>query len=132
MTEAIQEEVQLVPPTRDELRAKIFSSHSVKKIPVEFFGTTIELRQPVLEQIIKAQQTEDRQSAIIQTLVDYAYVPGTEVKVFEPEDVDSIKQLPFGADLLRVSNALEELTEVNFLAKSDTSKSAPTSTSSIK
>lgn len=114
--------------TRDELRAKIFAAHSVKKLPVEFFGADIELRQPILADIIKAQKSEDRESAVIQTLVDYAYVPGTDDKVFEAADAESFKVMPFGADFIRVSNALEELTEVNFLDKSATSKGGQTST----
>jgi hypothetical protein len=118
--------------TRDMLRAKIFAAHEVKKIPVDFFGVKIELRQPVLSDIIKAQGEEDRESAIIQTLVDYAYVPGTEQKVFETGDAASFKTMPFGADFLRVSKALEDLTEINFLDKSATSKKDQTSTNSTK
>lgn len=114
--------------TRDELRAKIFSDKKLNIIPVEFFGGTIELRQPALGDILKAQTNEDREAAVIETLIDYAFVPGTEEKVFEKADAASMKALPFGADFLRVTKALEELTEVNFLDKPNSSKDETIST----
>lgn len=114
---------------RDELRAKIFGNTNERNvIPVTFFGADIELRQPALEDILRAQQIENREAAIIQTLVDYAYVPGTEEKAFEDGDAESFKKMPFGADFLRVSKALETLTEVNFLDKPASSNEEKTST----
>lgn len=102
-------------PTRNEVRAKIFARKDVKKKRVDFFGTEIELWQPKLRDIIAAQESTDREASIIETLVKYAFLPGTEEHVFEEADADSLKEMPFGADFLRVSKALEELTEVNFL-----------------
>lgn len=113
---------------RDAIRGKIFATKEVTKVPVEFFGQNIELRQPLLQDILQAQNGEDRESAVIETLINYAYIPGTEEKVFESGDVAGLKKLPFGADFIRVSQALETLTEVNFLAKKDTSKDDQTST----
>ena len=54
---------------------------------------------------------------MINTLVGYAYIPGTDEKIFEDADAASLKQLPFGADLQRIMKALETLTEVNFQKK---------------
>lgn len=113
---------------RDELRAKVFAEKKLNIVPVVFFGVTIELRQPIMSDILKAQTNEDREAAIIQTLVDYAYVPGTEEKCFEDTDAAAFKTMPFGADFLRVSKALEELTEVNFLDKPASSNVEPIST----
>lgn len=115
--------------TKDDIRAGIFGvTHAKKVIPVTFFGVKIELHQPALQDILKAQQADDRESAIIQTLIDYARVPGTEEPVFEKGDIASLKAMPFGADFLRVSQALEDLTEVNFLVKPASSKNGQTST----
>ena len=113
---------------RDKLRASLLSSKTVTSIPVVFFGEKIELRQPRLEDVLAVQNNEDREVAVIETLINYAYVPGTEERVFEDGDKDTLKKMPFGADFIRVSQALETLTEVNFLDKSDTSKGDPTST----
>lgn len=114
---------------RDAIRAGIFSGKQLKSKVVDFFGSEIELRQSNFGAIIDAQSKEDRQSAILEALISQAFVPGTEEKVFEEGDFAALKELPFGADFLRVSKALEELTEVNFLDKKDTSGNAQTSTS---
>jgi hypothetical protein len=42
-------------------------------------------------------------------LMHYSYVPGTEDKVFEPADEDSIRELPFGPDLQRLFTAVNKL-----------------------
>lgn len=104
-------------PTRDELRAQIFASREVKRKVVDFFGTKIELRQPTLGDVLDARDKESNQAAVIDTLVKYAFIPKTEVRVFDDADADSFKKMPFGVDFLRVNAALEELTEVNFLDK---------------
>ena len=115
--------------TRDNIRGGIFSGKKLKIKEVEFFGQMIELRQSNFGAILDAQSQEDRQSAILEALIKNAYVPNTSERVFEDGDIDALRELPFGADFLRVSKALEELTEVNFLDKKDTSGAVPTSTS---
>jgi hypothetical protein len=104
-------------PNRNDVRAKIFAAKKNKSKEVEFFGAVIELRQPTLGDILSARDSDNRQSAVIETLVNYAYIPGTDEKVFEMADAEAFKKMPFGADFIRVSNALEELSEVNFLDK---------------
>lgn len=104
-----------VPPTRDEIRAKIFQSKVLKREIIEFFGMQIEIRQSTLTDILNAREEENGQSAVIRNLVQNAYVPKTDIKVFEDTDADSFGALPFGADFIRVSKALEKLSEVNFL-----------------
>lgn len=99
---------------RDELRAKIFAAHERKFEIVKFMGAEIELRQPKLGDIISAREEENRQAAVIKTLVTYAYVPGTDERVFEEGDADALMELPFGQDFLNVNTAIEKLTDVNF------------------
>lgn len=119
---------------RDNIRAKIFASKDFAEEVVDFFGEKIILRQPSLSQVLEVQNSEDRKSAVIDTLIKYAYVPdesgkkASAEKVFEEADNDSLLTLPFGADFLRVSNALEKLTNVNFLDKGDISSNDQTST----
>lgn len=104
-------------PTRDELRAAVFASKEVKKELIFFFGQQIELRQPRLSDIIAIQNTakeDGMQSAIVDSLIKYAYVPGTDERLFEESDTAEFLQMPFGQDLINVSDALERLTKVNF------------------
>lgn len=116
--------------TRDELRAKIFAAANTqpKIVPLTFFGADLELRQPKMRDILKAQANEDRESAVIQMLTDYAYIPGTEERAFEEGDAENLKNLPFGKDFQVLSKALEDLTEVNFLDKKPSSTVVPTTT----
>jgi hypothetical protein len=107
---------------RDRIRANTLSTKKAKRIEIEFFGEKIEIVQPKLGDIVKARDEENREAAVIETLINNAVVPGTDTRVFEDADAATLREMPFGADFLRVSKAFEELTEVNFLDKSATSK----------
>lgn len=99
---------------KSSIRAQIFKTHKPKSKVLMFFGAEIELRQPKLKDIISARENPDRQAAVVQALVDYAYVPGSDEKVFTFEDQDQLLELPFGGEFVEVSKALEELTDINF------------------
>lgn len=101
--------------TRDQIRARVFSgANKPKKKVIDFFGSQIELRQPTLSQVLDAQANDDREAAVIDMLINRAYVPNTEESVFEETDAESLKALPFTGDFVRVSNAFEDMTDVNF------------------
>jgi hypothetical protein len=114
MTTTTDETVEAMP-TRDSIRAAILGTeHKPKSKVVDFFGQKIELRQGTLGDILEARESEDRQGAVIRVLTERAFIPGTDTQVFEETDAEVLKKLPFGPDFIRVSNALEELTDVNF------------------
>lgn len=110
---------------RDELRAKLLATKRPKTIPVEFFGEKIELRQPTLGDILRARDNTDTKSAVVDILVSYAYIPGTDEKIFESGDGDALLEMPFGGDFIAVTKALETLTAVNFLAAGQSSAPTP-------
>lgn len=114
--------------TREMIRNKVFAEKHNRVEIVNFFGADIEIRQMILADIISAQASTDRESAIIDTLVKYAYVPGTDEKVFEDTDADALKQLPFDGSFVALSEAMERLVKVNFLDKKSSSGSGQTST----
>jgi hypothetical protein len=105
--------------SRDAVRAQIFGGEKAKvqKRIISFFGADIELRQPTLGAILAAQKNEDREAAVIDTLIENAFIPGTEIHVFEDTDADQFKAMPFGDDFISVSEAIEEMTSVNFRDK---------------
>lgn len=119
--------------TRDDIRAQVFAKKDLKSKVLDFFGTQIELRQPMLKDILEAQQEAAQQaedgisSAVINILLQYAYVPGTSEKVFEEGDKNALLGLPFDENLISVTEALEELTKVNFTKPSADSQNDPTS-----
>jgi len=104
--------------TRDQIRQAILQPRTPKKRIIEFLGADIELRQPTLEDISKLRTDQDDEGvarvAVIDTLVKYSYVPGTDEKVFEEGDADILLKQPFGPDFARVIETLTELTDVNF------------------
>lgn len=102
--------------TRDQIRQTILQTRAPKKKVVLFLGEDIEIRQPTLEDIsnLKTDDSDENRSAIIDTLVKYAYVPNTDERVFEETDRDVLFKQPFGADFTRVIDAITELTDVNF------------------
>jgi len=104
--------------TRDEVRAKIFSSENkrFKTKTIDLFGAPVELRQPTLGMILEAQQSGDRKLSLMRLLVDYCYVPGTEEKVFELTDMDSLMAMPFSEDLMRVNTTIAELTNIDVMS----------------
>lgn len=113
MTEVVSAPARVLD--RDTIRSKVLGeSHKPKFRVIDFFGTQVEIRQPTLGSIISAQMAEDPKRGVIEILLNRTFVPGTDTLVFEPADEDVLKQLPFGEDLIRVSEALTELSGVNF------------------
>lgn len=101
--------------TRDSVRAAIFSGkHQLKKKVIDFFGTQIELRQSTLGSVLVSRDEGDTKAAVVRQLLENAYVPKTDIRVFEDSDADTLLNLPFGVDFIRITEALEELTGVNF------------------
>lgn len=110
---------------RDALRAKLLATRAVTTRKLTFFGEEIELRQMTLADVMKARDNPDEQLRLTDILIQYAYVPGTDEKVFEEGDTEVLLQQPFGQDFINLSNALTDLTQVNFTEQ----KSASTPTS---
>lgn len=100
---------------RDILRAQIFAAENCKpkSVEVEFFGTTIELRQPNLDTILGFQAGTDRKTQLVDVLLSYAYVPGTNEKVFEEGDRDTLLSMPFNADFRSLIDQVNKLTDLN-------------------
>lgn len=98
---------------RDSLRTDLFKRKKFKSKTVDLFGTTIELRQPSIGQISEMDETTDTQTALVKTLVQYAYVPGTDTRVFEDADKDVILSWPVGPWVRDLNEAIAELTTID-------------------
>src|SRR5712691_7039361 len=99
---------------RDALRGKLLQTRQPLAKEITFFGEKIELRQMLLSDVMKAKDAPDDQNRLVRILIDYAFVPGTDEKVFEEGDVEALLAQPFGQDFVDLSNALTELTSINF------------------
>lgn len=115
MTDATKAPSEPAVTSKDSLRAAIFTTRKPAKKVIDFFGVNIELRQPILEDILQAANTEGNSNqAVIDQLVKYAYVPDTDILIFDEADADQFKVMPFGKEFVAVIDALQELTGVNF------------------
>lgn len=100
------------PLTRDEIRAKVLGAKPLVKVVENFFGVTVELRQPDLGTILNARE-EDQSNQVTRMLTQFTFVPGTEEKVFEDADADALIKLPFGEQMQRFIDAMNEILGVD-------------------
>lgn len=115
-----------VNSNRDNIRAAIFGLQQRKKI-VDVAGVKIEIRQPAVSDIMMAgADGMENTPAIIRMICDYCFVPGTEEKVFCPEDVDALKALPFGRDWQAINDAINELSDLQTAVTTERGNSSAT------
>lgn len=107
--------------SRDEARSKIFQQQFTS-IPLVMNGVELEVRQPTLGAILAAQEkqfaaggTPDIQDTIVDLMVSYCYLAGTEERVFEVADKDSILALPFNSEVMELSKAVNAAVTGNSL-----------------
>jgi hypothetical protein len=104
------------PTNREDIRNKIFNTTvRCNSVQVDFFGTQIEIRQPTVGRMQKMmdERSEGNKFSMAHYLIEYAYMPGEDVKVFEPGDVDSIMALPYNEDMIRVAETITKLTTLD-------------------
>ncbi len=99
---------------RDKIRGQIFSAENrkTKSEIITFYGAEIEVRQPLVAQIVDGDAEEGR-AGIVDSLLKYAYVPHTEEKVFDAADVDALMTMPFSRDFGRFAETFQKLTNID-------------------
>ncbi len=102
-----------VQSSRDELRSKIFSHTERRSQLVTVFGAEIEVRQPTIGVIMEVREKGDAIDNMVHMLVNYCFVPGTDVNVFEPGDKDALLAKPWGPDFSDLNKAVADLTGVS-------------------
>lgn len=98
---------------KNDLRAQLLSTKKPKSTEVELFESTIELRQPTLKQMMEMQKENNERNAIANILITQGYVPGTNERVFENTDYDSLMEWPVGEWLQHLTAAITELSGVD-------------------
>lgn len=103
--------------SRDEIRATVLGKRQEPKYEVvSLFGTDIELRQPAFGDMLDAREIGDTKTRTIELIIQYAYVPGTDERIFEDTDRDVILDWPFGEDLVEVQSAIARLSGIDIEA----------------
>ncbi len=113
---------------REDIRAAIFDAkhQKPKSQLLDVYGTQIEVRQPTLRDILSARDTSIENApgevpeevklsrdSVVDMIINNCYVPGTNDLVFEDTDRAHLLSMPFGGDLVKISNALNAMTSVN-------------------
>jgi hypothetical protein len=93
--------------SKQQLRDKIFGAKPEART-IDFFGGQMELRQPTLGVVMQMRRVS-QEDAMAQMLVNYAFVPGGDEHVFEETDAEVIKDIPFGPDMQRLTNTINDL-----------------------
>ena len=104
--------------SRDTLRANIFGAKNKlrKSKIIDLFGTDIEIRQPTvgeISELAKQASADEGSVGLALALIQYAYVPGTNEKVFESTDKDSILSFPADTWVDDLNKAIAEMTGVD-------------------
>ena len=108
------EEKEVLPVSnRDTIRNAILTGRVAKTLLVTAFGIELEMRQPSLGDILDLQDMESTKERVIQSLINYCYVPGTKEKVFDVADNDILAALPFDDNFTAIQEAIADLTGVD-------------------
>lgn len=98
--------------SRQEIREAILGSKP-KSTVVTLFGQEVELRQPTMGQMFAAQEKGTIAQKAARMIVQYAYVPGTDERIFEDGDEDALLSQPWGEDLINAQNAISKLNGID-------------------
>ena len=109
------------PASRADIRNKILSAKAETRV-LDFFGTRIEIRQPSLGTVMEMRKGS-LEDASAQMLIQYTFVPEKDEngnpnpdagqRVFEPADAEAILELPFGPDMNKFTDTVNELMGVD-------------------
>lgn len=125
-----------VPDTKsqlDAIRAGILGKkQEFKSKELDLFGQKVELRQPTLADINRMAKDQGKMSALILTVIEYCYVPGTSQKVFTSADAAALEELPGGAWLSELNEAIESLTGIKVKVAEKNSEETPSDSSPTK
>jgi len=124
-------ETLATPLTRDQLRAALIGKkHKCESELVTLFGVQVELHQPTLAAILDAREEDDIQTRTADVFIRYAYVPGTNERIFEDTDRATILDWPFTQDLIEVQSVIARLTGVDIGTVEEELKADPLDESS--
>jgi len=119
---------------RDSIRALILDSKNAAPSSrlITFLGAEIEVRQPTLDGITKMTEMKENQGLSDATamLIFYAFVPGTNERVFEEGDIEFLKNLPFSHDVATFITAVGEMSNIDLQVKVATKNSEETDSAS--
>jgi len=98
--------------TRDDVREAVLGAKLRSKKVELVSGLTIEVRQPTVGYTLDSVEVEDRRRQMLKMVLDHCYMPGTNDRVFGPEDAEVFAGLPTTGDYARIMDAITDLMDL--------------------
>ena len=120
--------------TRDELRAKVFSSENseYKRLPLHFKGVDLEIKQPTLDQVSQLHSYETSKERAIYMLVTLGYIAGSEEHLFDDADFDQLAAQPYGPEHTQLNEIITKYLVGDIKEVEKNSDATPISTASTQ
>lgn len=116
---------------RNDLRKQLIGTkHVPERTVVKLFGTEIELQQPTLASMLEARQEDSERVRTADMFIRYAFVPGTDERVFEDGDRDTILNWPYTKEILAIQTTIMKLTGIDIADAEEILKGDPLGASS--
>lgn len=106
--------------TRNAMRAAMFSDENKKPAsePLTLFGQDVEVRQPSLSQLnaLSRKAADVKIPGVVNLMIEYCYIPGTDEKVFDPGDAEQLASMPTGKWLNDFNAVVQKLSGIDIKA----------------
>lgn len=112
-------EVKATVSARDAIRSKVLSGRPKKTIVKLDDGTEIEVRQGRVGDMLDAISTEDPKKRIASLLILSCFVPGTDEKIFDDTDYDTLMNLPSGGIFSQLTDAVSSQNDLDKQVKKE-------------
>ena len=111
----IGDAVAVQAPTAKDLRSQVFAKASKpQRLPFTFNGVPMEFVQPNIAKMYGSERSSaEGKSFIVFAMIENAYAPGTNEKIFTPEDYDAIMEMPIGAEMSKITKLVTEMFGLN-------------------
>lgn len=93
---------------RDTIRTAILDSKGTVEV-VDCFGVKVEIRTPALEDLLQYRDASEDPKIMARAIANNCWVPGTEERVFDDADIDSIMKLKFTPDMKKLNRAVTKI-----------------------
>lgn len=99
-------------PSRSELRDKIFATKNttLKSETYTFNGVLVEFRQPTTVGFMEAR--DDGQNQLINLMIRNSFIPGTNERVFEDADFETLSNMPMSKDVIEIIRIMNDVMDL--------------------
>lgn len=86
---------------------------------IRIFGFDVTVRQPSLQEVMAYQNSDNQSRMAAEMIQRYVFMPDGKQRVFDEADIESIMNMPFGADMNTLQDALNDLMGVQKITEDE-------------